>query len=500
MINMEDWVTIRNLKRKRPDLGTRSIARLVGVSRSTVKKALMSDQYQRYKREKKVNEFIEPFKEYIKDCYLDKRQRVSVIFENLRSKGFKGSRISLYRYIWDYLEDQRGGRRVFMPYETMVGEQMLYDWTEYWINFGVERVRVYVHLLELGWSRYKVLSATLSIRQFDVFEVMEDSFIELGGVAHRIQVDNARVFVDDASVVNFRWNQRFLEFLGFYGVDPSRSLPGHPWSKGKVERPFLYLEDHFIKNRGFSSFEDFYEQLKLFEADWNRRVHGVTGRTPLELFEQERPKLLELPRNPSSGEVLRYVSYQGESRRVSRDCLISYGGNRYSVPYLYSGQDVWVRVSRGFRLMVYCEAGKLICTHILRPGRGHLVIDPEHYRGYIRNRDRESFLVVAERFRQRFTDYERIEDFLSGLKAQKQTNANYNIFMIWRLFEDFSESDCRRAMDECCRYNCFSYVFVKGFLSSNAKIVVDFKSSLSLRDLSAFLGGDVRRDLKEYRI
>lgn len=179
-----------------------------------------------------------------------------------------------------------------------------------------------------------------------------------------------------------------------------------------MERPFSYLEDHFIRNREFSSFEDFYEQLKLFEADWNRRVHAVTGRAPLELFGQESSKLLELPGNPSYGEVLRYVSYQGESRRVTRDCLIVYGGNRYSVPYIYSGQDVWVRVSRGLKLMVYGQAGKLICSHTLRPGQGHFVIDREHYRGYIRNCDRESFLVVSERLRQRFTHYDRIEDFL----------------------------------------------------------------------------------------
>ncbi len=37
---MEDWVTIRNLKKKRPDLGKRKIAELLGVSRNTVRRAL----------------------------------------------------------------------------------------------------------------------------------------------------------------------------------------------------------------------------------------------------------------------------------------------------------------------------------------------------------------------------------------------------------------------------------------------------------------------------
>ncbi len=41
---MEDWVTIRNLKKKRPDLGTRKIAELLGVSRNTVRRTLRSDE------------------------------------------------------------------------------------------------------------------------------------------------------------------------------------------------------------------------------------------------------------------------------------------------------------------------------------------------------------------------------------------------------------------------------------------------------------------------
>jgi len=30
---MEDWITIKNLKKRRPDLGTRKIADLLGFSR-----------------------------------------------------------------------------------------------------------------------------------------------------------------------------------------------------------------------------------------------------------------------------------------------------------------------------------------------------------------------------------------------------------------------------------------------------------------------------------
>ncbi len=76
---------------------------------------------------------------------------------------------------------------------------------------------------------------------------------------------------------------------------------------------------------------------------------------------------------------------------------------------------------------------------------------------------------------------------------------DYNISGIWRFFEDFSDQDCQRAMEECFRYNCFSYSFIREFLSSSANMMVDPKASFSLKEFS-HLTVEVRRDLREYRI
>jgi hypothetical protein len=102
------------------------------------------------------------------------------------------------------LKPKKDGGRAFMPYETLPEEQMLYDWSEYSVKLGSELVKVYVHLTELGWSRYEVLSASLSIKQSDVLEAMEDAFFKIGAVASRIQADNARAFVNDASIAHFQ--------------------------------------------------------------------------------------------------------------------------------------------------------------------------------------------------------------------------------------------------------------------------------------------------------
>ena len=76
---MGNWVTIRNLKKKNPDMGTRKIARLIGVSRTTVKRALASETFPRDYRELTVPLGIDPFKECAEESYLVEKQKVSVI-------------------------------------------------------------------------------------------------------------------------------------------------------------------------------------------------------------------------------------------------------------------------------------------------------------------------------------------------------------------------------------------------------------------------------------
>jgi transposase len=495
---MENWVTIKNLKKKNPGLGTRKIAKLLGISRSTVKRALASERFPRYHREQTVNRAIEPFEGFIRESFLSKRQKISVIYENLVSKGFNGSRISLYRYIAGHLRKERDKGQAYMPYETLPGEQMLYDWAEYIVELGGEKIKVYVHSTGLGFSRYIVLSASLTIRQQDVFEALEDAFEELGGVTARLQVDNARVFVDDASVAHFKWNDRFLELCAFYGIHPCRSLPVHPWSKGKIERPFAYIEDHFITNTRSDSFEDFYINLKAFQETMNSRIHSVVRQTPFKRMEEEKPNLLQLPVDPRTGSHIRYEGFWQESRRVTTDCLIAYGGNRYSVPHQYSGESVWVRVARGSKLLVYSPTRSLIATHPLKASRGQTVIDKNHYQGYITRKNRESYHLAGQKLKERFSSYQRMDDFISAVKAQEGINVSYQLSLIQRLFEDYAQEDCLRCMEECFLYNCFASSFIKGFFAKNAKPLL--QQGIVRPTNLAFPTANVRRSLQEYRI
>lgn len=321
---MEDWITIRNLKHNNPKLGTREIAKIAQVSRNTVKRALASEEAPEYKREEKINPEILPFEKYISEKIHGSNQTCSRILEDIRSKGYTGSQSAFYRYVEKIRVKDK---KTFRPYETNPGEQAQFDWSPYKVRLGEFITRIIVYCYILGFSRYRIYEASLSENQSSVLEALEDGIRKTGGVPVRVQTDNARCFVDNASRENFSWNKRYMHFCGHYRITPSRSLPKRPWSKGKVENPFDYLEDHFITDNEFSDFEDFYRKLKGFEQKVNSRIHGTTRKTPDELFSFEKPYLKPLPEN-------NFSDLLGEHRNVTYDCLISFNSNRYSVPHI----------------------------------------------------------------------------------------------------------------------------------------------------------------------
>lgn len=101
-------------------------------------------------------------------------------------------------------------------------------------------------------------------------------------------VDNAKAFVTDANPRHFAWNPAFLELCGHYAVQPVACQSARPRTKGKIERPFFYLEEHFIKGHRWADFDAFHQALRVFMAeDLDTRVHATTGETPRARFARE---------------------------------------------------------------------------------------------------------------------------------------------------------------------------------------------------------------------
>jgi transposase len=452
VLTMEQWVTIKTLKKQNPDLGTRQLARLVGVSRNTVKRALTQEQEPSYVRTPVPNPELEPFIEYIFERLVVKGLVGSRVLNEVRSKGYTGSKSAYYRYTAT-LTKKSG--RTSKRYETAPGEQGQFDWSEYEVPIAGVLVKIYVFIYLLGYSRLRVYRASFSMTMSSVYEAMEDSLQAIGGVPLRTQTDNAKCFVTNASRKNFEWNKHYLAFCAHCGFLPSRSLPKHPWSKGKVENPFDYFEDHFITANSFTSFEDFLAKLTVFEGEVNTRVHSTTKQTPRARFEQEKEALHALP-------PTRHVSPFEEVRPVTDDCLISYDGSRYSVPHHFAGHEVWLRISQGCKLQIYSSNNALLATHTLSLVKGNVVMDDSHYKNHSIERGSWKRLIIT--FLGLFPNE---SAFLDKLKDQKRINSRYHLTQILELDSYYSHEQMLAAIAACNTYGNFTHSFFKSYLENH---------------------------------
>lgn len=448
---MEAWTTIRYLHAQ--GMGIRAICRELGVSRKAVRQALRRQGPPSYQRPPRPNAKLAPFEAQIRTWYFGEKLIGSRIVRELQALGYDGHRSAVYRFL-EQLRAAVPSTKATVRFETPPGHQGQFDWSPYTIELGGELVRVIVFGLVLGYSRRKHYTASLDETQASIFEALEQSLHHFGGVPKELLVDNAKAFVLDAHPAHFRWNPQFLELCGHYRLQPRACQPYRARTKGKVERPFFYLEQQFIKGTRFASWAHFLEALATFEReDLDQRVHTTTQQRPIDRFEQERPHLLPLPEQ-------RFVGTLALSRKVSWDGLVSYQGSRYSVPAPYAGKRVWVLPACGTHVRVLDAQRQLLVEHALSPTKGAIVLQPEHY-APLRRTTARTYVVLAEQFLRQFPQQ---AAFLDGLLAQHKLDPTRHLHGIMDLASLYDAPSLEQALHLAQSYNTYSAVFVRGLL------------------------------------
>ena len=480
---MEAWTTIRYLHAQ--GKGKKAIARELGIARNTVRRALARLGPPRYGRPPRPNQKLSSLVEAIQRMrgqgFIGTR-----ILRELRQRGYDGSRSALYTLL-KQLKAEEPDPRVCLRYETQPGQQEQFDWSPYTVDLGRELTRVVVFSSVLGYSRRKHYSGSLDARQDSIYGAVEDGFWHFGGAAKQLLVDNDRSFVVDARPGHFRWNPHFLELCGHYSVQPIACRVGKPRGKGKVENPFRYLENQFIKGGHWRDFAHFCEELGRFEAeDVDLQVHGTTQERPVDRFQREAPHLLPLPGG-------RFVGSHEEMRKVSWDCLVPFRGNKYGVLPPYAGKRVWVRTVRGHTLEIHNQKGDLIASHILVRGKGVITLLEGQYEG-LRQAQPRTWAVLREAFLERFPKH---ETFLGKLHAQQRFNHVAHMRGILELSRLYPIEAMEEAFNLAEGYNTFSRDFIRGLVERRPPVETPLPCApLSLRPVPVL---PVQGDLRTYQ-
>lgn len=351
----------------------RAVSRKLGVHRDTVRRVWDESEPRKYRRGPRPSK-LDSFREYLVSRLGSHPGLCATrLYREIRERGFSGGYEIVKRWCRSWRREQRA-REGTVRFETAPGLQAQADWGESReVGFATgEVVTRYFFAMVLAFSRLRFVVYLPEISQAWLLWAHTRAFAFFGGVPERILYDNPRQLVKRPRP-ELLWQERLLAFASHYGFLPQACWPYRPQTKGKVENAIGYHERDFLLGL---------DPLPGDDAELNRRalawceeaagrVCASTGVTPWERFEEERGHLRLLP-------ALAFDCRSVETRRVLREALIAYEGNRYSVPAAYVGRTLTVKEDFDGTLRVYADAEEVAVHQRLR-GRGQVSILPEHH-------------------------------------------------------------------------------------------------------------------------
>ena len=352
-----------------------AIARRVGLDRKTVRRYIARGlEPPVYGPRKPRTTQLQQFERYLRERIAAFPQLTGRrLHRELRDLGYTGG----YTILTEFLRDIRpaAAPEFEVRFETPPGRQAQVDFAHFRTVFtdepGVERI-IWLFSLVLGHSRMLWGRFVLHQDLPTLLRCQAAAFEALGGVPEQVLYDRMRtVFLrEDTEAGDIVFNRTLLEFARHYGYLPKACRPYRAKTKGKVERPFRYIREDFFLGRSFRNLDDLNGQFRHWlDQVANARVHATTRRVVAEHFAEERPKLQPLPAGPFQA-VLRL------ERRISRDGMVSVGGNLYSVPNAARRRPVEVHSTTDeVRIL---EEGSVIAVHPVLDGRGQRRIVAGH--------------------------------------------------------------------------------------------------------------------------
>ncbi len=408
--------------------------------------------------------------------------------EELAADGYNGG-ITILRQRMRQLRP-RPKREPVMRFETDAGVQGQMDWSPYTIDFtksGKETVLCFSYIL--GFSRRQYIDFTTNRDFFTLIRRHVDVFEYLGGVARQCLYDSEKTVVLRWEANRPVFNPAFIDFITHYQCRPIACQRGRAQTKGKIERPFQYVEDNLLNGRTWVDREDLRSCARWWLAEKSdTHIHETTGRPPLELFlAEEKSRLLALPAHA-------YDCAQVALRVCTLDGFVEFETNRYSVPYEYVG-DILSLKALDHEIRIYSPYIELIATHQrCTRGCGQVCEQPSH-------RQSKSVRYGLEPIRETF---ERLGDhapaFLAGLQNKHPHHCGFHARRILLLKECYNADDIDRACARASRYHAYDADAVKRILAAIAtpRTLESIRNEKARSELRRKLPPIKQRNLAEY--
>lgn len=303
---------------------------------------------------------LDPYRTIIK-AKVDLGCTGSSIYHFIKKKGYDGK----YSILRDYVRSIKveGEQKATIRFETNPGLQAQVDWKEgmQLINRRGEIFEINIFLMLLGYSRTKYFELTIDKNQETLMMAMINGFRYFQGVPKEIIFDNMKTVID-RSRTNYQQavvNETFYQFSKDMGFEVWPCKPYRPQTKGKVEALAKLTSRLKPYNNEFDTLEELEEIVREVMNDINNDESYATNEKPLTLLEKEKEYLLPLPNQ----ELINNYFTKPIRRIVTKESMITYMNNKYSLEPKYIGKSVNLEVSDTHLKIIYGK--EIIATHKL---------------------------------------------------------------------------------------------------------------------------------------
>jgi hypothetical protein len=361
VITLEDWALIRRLAAE--GVPKARIADRLGISRTTVIKAVNSDAPPRYVRSSAATSFtvFEPRVRALLDDVPD--MPATVLAERV---GWTGS----IRWFSDNVRRLRPEHRPVDPADRISWSAGDAAQCDLWfpprkvpLEDGTRRL-LPVLVITAAHSRFITGRMIPTRKTEDLLLGSWELIQQLGRVPRRLIWDNEPGIGRGA-----RRAEGVASFMGTLATKLVLLPPKDPESKGVVERRNGWFETSFMPGRSFASPVDFNDQFSDWIARANTRVVRTINAAPADLIDVDRAAMLPLPPVPPQ------LGWRNRIR-LGRDYYVRLDTNDYSVDPTMIGRIVDVSADL-HRVRVHAH-GRLITEHDRVWTRGITLTDPEH--------------------------------------------------------------------------------------------------------------------------
>jgi len=329
MISHEIRQAIVTLKAQGKPL--REIGRILKVSRNTVRRALREREPKPPPEPPKQQEIVELLPQMYPRCKGNAVRIQEILKEEHAIEVPYSTLTGLIREQELREPKKRSGIYTFGP-----GEEMQHDTSPHRLELGDKPLTAQCASLILAYSRLLFFQYYPAFTRFEAKAFLTEALRVFDGSCRRCTIDNTSVILAGGSGPDALIAPAMEAFGELFGMVFIPHAIGHSDRKGRIERPFSYIEGNFLAGRTFRDWTDLNIQARAWcDTVANTKPKRRLGMSPQAAYLMEKPHLVPLPPYIPPVTQIHY-------RVVDTQGYVHLDTNRYSAPERLLGKKVAV--------------------------------------------------------------------------------------------------------------------------------------------------------------